>query len=210
MAVSDNKRPAKFALTPAGYALAERLAPLAGIQVHVRLPSSSYGSAGGLPSSSSRNVAAGAAAARAARPLRNADEHAYFPDLGAAFGASTSDPSILRNTAIHVAAPRKRQATPDLFAEREAPAAPAAGADDEDADFQRQMRRALELSRQEAIASSSGAEDFGTGSGGLGLNGRKAAMGMYAAAPPKATEVPVLKNVGEWRAVGDGAMQECH
>lgn len=237
LALSDNKRPAKFALTPAGYALAERLAPSAGVEVHVRLPSSSLGSTGhggGHPSSSSGIPARGSAP----RPDRFAsggsghgssdnrlrhehDEDAYFPGLGTALGASTSGPSVLRNTSIHVAAPRWRQVTPDLFGgARDARlyfgSGPTAAANnphgevEEDPQYLEQLRRAIELSKKEAAgandlpygstgATTSSANAARTASGSTGstiLDARKAAMGLYAVKPPRPSDAPAIKNVG--------------
>ncbi|GAA5982197.1 hypothetical protein JCM10908_004779 [Rhodotorula pacifica] len=233
LTVSDNKRPAKFALTSTGYDLAERLAASAGVEVHVRLPSSSA-SGGGHPSSSGGTYASGSGSAYrpdrfgvgssggggARRGIDN-DDTAYFPGLGNALGASTSGPSVLRNTSIHVAVPQRRQVTPDLFGEVDpAPKSSTTAAKgpqaQEDAHYLEQLRLAIELSKKDAaaMASSDAADSDGlfgvdgsrsasstavraNGGGGrsAALNARKAAMGVYAIAAPKANEAPAFKNV---------------
>lgn len=213
LAVTDNKRPAKYALTQSGYDLAERLAPSAGLAVHARPPTSSAGSFGQHPSSSGFGAGESTQGTGRAASRTAAGDGAYRPDFGAVFGApAAAGPSFPRHASIHAAAPRHRQATPDLFggestsARAGQGAPPAAGADgEEDAVFEQQMRRALELSRQESIASSSpAAGDLGLGGvvsasashASSGLNGRKAAKGMYAAASAEAREAPAVKNVG--------------
>ncbi|GAA5880976.1 hypothetical protein JCM3774_001493 [Rhodotorula dairenensis] len=224
LAVSDNKRPAKFALTPAGYALAERLAPSAGLDVHVRLPSSSFGSQdGGHPSSSGPRASesayrpercgTGSSGGGGGGVRRGDEDEAYFPGLGNALGASTSGPSVLRNTSIHVAAPRRRQLTPDLFGDsqdRPLKPVPSAAVREDDAQYLEQLRLAIEVSRKDAAGGASD-ELFGvqaavtttsmtsvarTASGSAVLNARKAAMGVFAVAPPpRSNETPAFKNV---------------
>lgn len=153
------------------------------------------------------------------------DDDAYFPNLGTALGASTSGPSVLRNTSIHVAAPRRRQVTPDLFGATTASdvrmrsgsgttaAAAAAndpyGGEEEDPQYLEQLRLAIELSKREAAAaddlpsggtgattSSTNAARTASGSGSAILDARKAAMGLYAVKPPRSSEAPAIKNVG--------------
>ncbi|GEM07659.1 endonuclease [Rhodotorula toruloides] len=176
LVVSDNKRPAKFALTPAGYALADKLAPSAGIAVHVRLPTSSAhpSSPGAIPPSSSASAP-----------------------------AVTSGPSADRSS-FHASAPRQPQRSPPLFLEEAPPRGNGAAEEDEDPEFQAQMRAALELSRRESTAAlSSERDDLCEGStrtgyvstGGRGLDGRKAASGIYAAIAKQVVATPVVKNV---------------
>ncbi|BGP31606.1 Crossover junction endonuclease mus81 [Rhodotorula toruloides] len=197
LVVSDNKRPAKFALTPAGYALAEKLAPSAGILVHARLPTSSAGH----PSSSGPNPPSSSGPAPG--PSRPG-----FPGLGRSLGSSstratTSGPSVGRSS-FHASAPRQRQRTPPLFLEDSPQRTNGAADEDEDPEFQAQMRAALELSRRESTAAlSSERDDLYEGSArngyvstsGKGLDGRKAASGIYAATAKQAVAAPVVKNV---------------
>lgn len=225
LAVTDNKRPAKFALTAAGYALAERLAPSAGLEVHVRLPSSSYGSHdGGHPSSSGPRASGSAdrpdrvgirssAGGRTGLQRAGDEDEAYSPGLGNALGVSTSGPSVLRNTSVHVAAPRRRQVTPDLFGDdpdRPRPGLVATASVDE-AQCLKQLRLATELSKKDAVRTAPD-EHFGvsttgtmtdvafvarSASGSAVLNARKAAMGVLAAAPPtRSNNTPTTRNVG--------------
>ncbi|BGO91146.1 hypothetical protein NBRC10512_005760 [Rhodotorula toruloides] len=197
LVVSDNKRPAKFALTPAGYALAEKLAPSADIVVHARPPTSSAGH----PSSSGPNPPSSSGPAPG--PSRPG-----FPGLGRSLGstsasATTSGPSVGRSS-FHASAPRQRQHTPPLFLEDPLPRANGAGDGDEDPEFQAQMRAALELSRRESTAALSSERDDlfeggarnGNGStSSRGLDGRKAASGIYAATAKQAVAAPIVKNV---------------
>lgn len=182
--VTDNKRPAKYALTSTGYGLAEKLAPLAGIPLHVRLPTSSAGhpsSSGAGPSTSTSSG---------------------FRGRGNVLGGTSSGPRPAAHvgTSIHAAA--RRRASSPIFAFLD-DADAAEGGHDEDVEFQVQMRKAMELSRRESAGLSS---DPAVG-GGIGggddrekarraLNGRKAASGAYAARASERRDAPALKNVG--------------
>ncbi|GAA5941798.1 hypothetical protein JCM3775_000108 [Rhodotorula graminis] len=181
--VTDNKRPAKYALTSTGYALAEKLAPLAGIPLHVRLPTSSAGH----PSSSGAGPSTSTSAA--------------FRGRGNVLGGTSTGhrPAAHVGTSIHAAA--RRRASSPIFAFSDDADAAGGGTDDDD-EFRVQMRKAMELSRRESAGLSSDPAVGGGGGGGdererarRALDGRKAASGAYAAQATARRDAPGLKNV---------------
>ncbi|BGP39551.1 Crossover junction endonuclease mus81 [Rhodotorula kratochvilovae] len=187
LVITDNKRPAKYALTAAGYALGEKLAPSAGIALHARVPTSSSAA---HPSSSGACPLPGSSA---------------FPGRGNALGGSTSGPRPAAHvgSSIH-AAPARRRASSPLFAFSDyddgAPSGDEGEDPAEDADFRAQMRRALELSRRESAGLSSDPAAAAAGGAGeererRGLDGRRAASGVYAAQAREKRDAPGLKNV---------------
>lgn len=186
--ITDNKRPAKYALTASGYALAEKLAPSAGIPLHVRLPTSSSAA---HPSSSGAGPSDSASTA--------------FRGRGNVLGGTSTGPRPAAHfgSSIHAPAPRLRASSP-LFAFSDNMDDGAAHEDDdpaEDAEFRAQMRRAIEVSRRESAGLSSdpplsGAGDAQRERDRRGLDGRKAASGVYAAQAREKKDAPGLKNVG--------------
>ncbi|GAA6051800.1 hypothetical protein JCM3770_004979 [Rhodotorula araucariae] len=183
LVITDNKRPAKYALTALGYALAEKLAPSAGIALHARVPSSSSAA---HPSSSVAGPVSGSSA---------------FPGRGNALRGTTNGPRPAAHvgSSIH-AAPARRRASSPLFA--------FSGHDDvagaeqdpsENAEFRAQLRRAMDISQGESAGLSSdpavaGAED---GRDRRGLDGRKAASGAYSAQAKEKRGASGLKNVDD-------------
>lgn len=201
---SDNKRPAKFALTASGYALAEKLAPSASLALHVRQPSSSAGH----PSSSGLGGGGGEAHPSSSGSFGGPQPpHRPFAGRGNILGGASSGPRPASTSgAVHASAPRRRVSTPPLdFGLGDE-------MEDDEPGFREQMRRAMELSRREssALLTSEAGEASGRaraqrppadgsagGGGGAALDGRKAALGGYAARAAEKGSAPVMKNVGE-------------
>ncbi|GAA6008525.1 Mus81p [Rhodotorula paludigena] len=203
---SDNKRPAKFALTASGYALAEKLAPSASLPLHVRQPSSSAGH----PSSSGLGGGGGEAHPSSSGSFGGPQhQHRPFAGRGNILGGASSGPRPASTSgAVHASAPRRRVSTPPLdFGLGDE-------MEDDEPEFREQMRRAMELSQREssALLTSEAGEASsraraqrpptggsgsggGGGGGGAALDGRKAALGGYAARAAEKGAAPAMKNV---------------
>ncbi|GAA5905022.1 hypothetical protein JCM6882_002420 [Rhodosporidiobolus microsporus] len=235
LVITDNKRPAKYALAPTGYALAEKLAPSASLPLHQPTPSTSS-SAGAHPSSS---------ASLGRHPSSSGFGGDTWAALGRGGGNVLGGPgSGIRRPpqGVHATAPRRREKTPPFFLDRVEPLDRDRDRDDgeenfafgeeDPPEFREQMRQALALSKRESLSvglgSSSPAPGAGgggralldpaavarraagaaalarSGSGGLlsssGMDGRRAASGLYAAnsRPAKEAAAPAgggIKNV---------------
>ncbi|GAA6043817.1 hypothetical protein JCM8097_002064 [Rhodosporidiobolus ruineniae] len=242
LVVTDNKRPAKYALTPSGYSLAEKLAPSASIPLH---KPSFLSSSAGHPSSSASLGRGGHPSSSglggAGDGWQTAGRGNVLGSSGGGGGGHFPKPPP---PGIHAAPPRRRERTPPLFLSdgggggaAEEPD-PEPFTDDDPPEFRAQMRQALALSRRESLsaalssspavgtssrsaggmdpaavarraagsaalsrsvsASGGGSGGGGGGASGGGLDGRKAASGMYAARAAQgegAKEVGGVKNV---------------
>ncbi|BGP15634.1 Crossover junction endonuclease mus81 [Rhodosporidiobolus nylandii] len=230
--IASNKRPIKYCVTAAGYTLAEKLAPSAGIAVH-KAPARSSSAA--HPSSSG---ARGATHPSSSGGGIGGDP---FASLGRGNVVGGPGSGVRPPQGIHPAPRRRRSETPEFLrvpADDPARAAteeaedPALNFEDDDPEFAAQMRQALALSRQESQSfSSSPAPARATGaaldpaavarrvaggatsskagdaalarllsSSGAGLDGRKAASGMYAVKAARPEKEPAAGGIGNYDA----------
>ncbi|GAA5964575.1 hypothetical protein JCM3765_005241 [Sporobolomyces pararoseus] len=172
LVVAESRVPARFHLTESGYQLAERLVEVAGVAKHQFIPSSSGGhhpsSSSSLnlnrqPSSSSGFVNNNPSSHR---PPQNLDgggsSTAAFSGRGQTLGGRTLD--------IHSNVFRRRTPTPPLFLEEIQDSSPTRTTttsttmqvddnDDEDLIFERDMRKAMEISRKESTSAGGGGRE---------------------------------------------------
>ncbi|GAA5940091.1 Mus81p [Sporobolomyces koalae] len=132
LVIAEARVPARFHLSEEGYQLAERLVESAGLARHTNHPSSS---SNGHPSSSGLGrhpSSSGFDAGVAGSSYQSGNGSAPFRGTGQTLGG--------RSAPLHQNFLRRRSPTPPLFLEEETEI-------DEDQDFDRDMRRAIQLSR---------------------------------------------------------------
>ncbi|GAA6061815.1 hypothetical protein JCM10212_001121 [Sporobolomyces blumeae] len=153
LVVAENKRPARYHLTDAGYALAERLIGTAGIPKHAYVPSSS---SQGPPSSSGlghdpSSSGLGRHPSSSGFGRQPSSGGVSWPPSSDAGGSSFvgRGPTLGGNRpSIHASVFRPKSPTPPLFLEEPE--------DREEAQFQEQLKRAMELSRRESASGAGG------------------------------------------------------
>jgi len=210
--------PARFHLPEKGYQLAERIAELEGIPKHVPVASSSQGhpSSSGLGRHPSSSGFSGAVSAPTHRPPLSGSTSASFVGRGQTLGGRPSE--------IHANVFRRRSATPPLFLDSPGPSPVRRnGGDDDELQFEEDMRLAMDLSRKESVNPESSnsvaaiaravARGSGSGSASMGegasssrpaattsstFGGRRAALGQFASSSlAEPAQAPSIANVGK-------------
>ncbi|GAA5855271.1 hypothetical protein JCM8547_009011 [Rhodosporidiobolus lusitaniae] len=181
LAQTDNKRPAKYSLTPSGYTLAEKLAPSASIPLHVPCPSSSS-QAHPSSSRSQAHPSSSSAVDPARRPVRPALQILGGPGSSGHQAYPYLNPKRAHSASVHASTFRRRSPTPELGFLQQPPSPPPEeaerldteeadgmeedGDDGGDEEFRRQMKQALELSRRESLACASASGSFSSSPSG--------------------------------------------